>query len=52
MKNRQQTTTEYESPRIDLFSIAAEAGFAQSGWNDGTQQENSYPIYNYDFSDR
>lgn len=49
MKKRQQTTTEYVSPRIDFFSIAAEAGFAQSGWNDGTMQENGHTISN-DFS--
>lgn len=39
MTNRQRITAEYESPRIDFCSVAAEAGFADSGWSNGTLQD-------------
>lgn len=50
MTNRQQTTAEYESPRIDFCSVAAEAGFAQSTWNDGTFHDEDGNWNNNDFS--
>lgn len=37
MNNTTILTAGYESPRVEMISITAERGFAESGWGDGTQ---------------